>query len=274
MDPLPEAPAAASPVPFRDALRFWARLGCISFGGPAAQIATMHEELVVRRRWLPEARFDHALNFGRLLPGPEAQQLATASGWLLHGARGGLAAGILFVLPAAVLLFALSWIYAVWGRLPAVEGVLWGAKAVVVALLVEAVLRLGKRALKRPVHAVLALAAVAALASGVAFPWLVVGGAVAGLLLPPAPATAPVPVVAAPTRGLLARTLRVLAIGLALWALPLLVLTAIGEPVRLAQQQYLSAPTRHLAVHSKLSSICRICRVDDIIQKLQMCEAI
>lgn len=237
MPPAPDEPPA---VPFREALRFWAKLGCISFGGPAAQIALMHEELVVRRRWLPADRFDHALNFCMVLPGPEAQQLATYSGWLLHGTRGGLCAGILFVLPAAVLLFLLSWGYAAWGSLHAIAGMLWGCKAVVVALVLEAVLRLGRRALRRGVHALFALAAFVLLfAFAVPFPWVVLGAGVAGLLLPGGATPPRDPhLVAAPT-GSLRRTARVLAVGLVLWAAPLGALRLLGEPLPLASEQYL-----------------------------------
>lgn len=233
--PTPETLPA---VPFGAALRFWAMLGCTSFGGPAAQIACLHEELVVRRRWLPAARFDHALDVCMLLPGPEAQQLATYSGWLLHGTRGGLAAGILFVLPAAVLLFALSWLYAAFGTLPAVAGVLWGCKAVVVALVLDAVVRLGRRAVRRPGDAVLASASLALLHAGVPFPWLVLGAAVVGRLLPDrAGAEAPptLPTAPAPWR----RTGRGLALGLCLWGAPLAGLVLLGEPLQLVVAQYL-----------------------------------
>ena len=125
------APAAPS---FRTALQYWARLGWVNFGGPAGQIALMHRDLVTERKWIDEPRFLHALNFCSLLPGPEAQQLATYIGWTLHGMRGGLAAGILFVLPSIFVLLGLSWIYAAHGALPAVAAVLAGVKAVVVAI--------------------------------------------------------------------------------------------------------------------------------------------
>ena len=239
MTPAPNpTPETLPAVPFGAALRFWAMLGCTSFGGPAAQIACLHEELVVRRRWLPAARFDHALDVCMLLPGPEAQQLATYSGWLLHGTRGGLAAGILFVLPAAVLLFALSWLYAAFGTLPAVAGVLWGCKAVVVALVLDAVVRLGRRAVRRPGDAVLASASLALLHAGVPFPWLVLGAAVVGRLLPDrAGAEAPptLPTAPAPWR----RTGRGLALGLCLWGAPLAGLVLLGEPLQLVVAQYL-----------------------------------
>lgn len=112
------------PMPsFREALRFWSKLGWISFGGPAGQIAIMHQELVERRRWMSEDHFLHALNFCMLLPGPEAQQLATYLGWRLHGARGGIAAGVLFVLPPVFILFALSWLYMAGGGLTWIQGI-------------------------------------------------------------------------------------------------------------------------------------------------------
>lgn len=223
-------------VGFAEAVRFWAWLGCVSFGGPAAQIATMHDELVVRRRWLSDEQFDHALGFCTLLPGPEAQQLAAYSGWLLHGARGGLAAGILFVLPGALLLLLLAWIYVAFGTAPAVIAVLWGAKAVVVALVGQALLRIGGRALRTPLHALLALFAfAAAITATVPFPWVVVAAALAGACLPgPTPnATSVLPPHPAATW---ARTLRVLALGLAVWWLPFLLLR--GEPTALARDQF------------------------------------
>ena len=166
----------------RDGPRYWARLGCVNFGGPAGQIAMMHRDLVTERKWIDEPRFLHALNFCSLLPGPEAQQLATYIGWTLHGMRGGLAAGILFVLPSIFVLLGLSWIYAAHGALPAVAAVLAGVKAVVVAIVLDAVLRIGKRALTSPLAVALALAAFAAVATGIAFPWIVLGAGVIGAL--------------------------------------------------------------------------------------------
>ena len=143
---------------FADAARFWIKLGLISFGGPAGQIAIMHRELVERRGWVDEAQFTGALNFCMLLPGPEAMQLAIYIGWKLHGVRGGLVAGLTFVLPAIVLLLVLSWVYAAHGQLPAVAGVLSGLKAAVVALVLQALLKIGRRALAGPLHVVLAVA--------------------------------------------------------------------------------------------------------------------
>lgn len=174
MSPAPEAPS------FVTALRYWARLGCVNFGGPAGQIAMMHRDLVTERKWIDEPRFLHALNFCSLLPGPEAQQLATYTGWTLHGMRGGLAAGILFVLPSIFVLLGLSWIYVAHGALPAVAAVLAGVKAVVVAIVLDAVLRIGKRAVKSRIAVALGIAAFAAVASGIAFPWIVLGAAVIG----------------------------------------------------------------------------------------------
>ncbi|MER3426566.1 MAG: chromate transporter [Pyrinomonas sp.] len=181
---------AASPnepksrISFAAALRFWFKLGFISFGGPAGQIAIMHRELVERRRWIDEQSFLHALNYCMMLPGPEAQQLATYIDWLLHGTRGGLVAGAFFLLPSIFILLALSYIYAAYGHLPAVSSALYGLKAVVIAIVVEAVLRLGKRALHGGAHFVIAALSFFAIhLFRVPFPLIVLGAAVAGLLL-------------------------------------------------------------------------------------------
>jgi len=135
---------------FAQALRYWLKLGFISFGGPAGQIAIMHKELVEKRRWISDAHFLHALNFCMLLPGPEAQQLATYLGWRLHGAKGGIAAGALFVLPSVFILFGLSWLYMAGGHLPWLAAIFHGLLAAVIAVVAEAVLRIGKKALKTP----------------------------------------------------------------------------------------------------------------------------
>lgn len=142
---------------YRDAVRYWLRLGCISFGGPAGQIAVMHKELVEKRRWISNDHFLHALNFCMLLPGPEAQQLATYLGWRLHGAKGGIAAGTLFVLPSMFLLFGLSWLYMAGGDWPWLQGLFYGMNAAVIAVVAEAVLRIGKKALRSPALWILAL---------------------------------------------------------------------------------------------------------------------
>ncbi len=141
------APSPAARPSFREALRFWLKLGFISFGGPTGQIAIMHAELVEKRRWISEGRFLHALNFCMLLPGPEAQQLATYSGWLLHGTRGGVAAGVLFVLPSAVILWALSWLSMAGGNLPWIAAVFHGLQPAVMAIIAAALLRLSGKAL-------------------------------------------------------------------------------------------------------------------------------
>ena len=145
---LPDAPAAPASVSFAEAFRFWLKLGFISFGGPAGQIAIMHTELVERRRWISEQRFLHALNYCMLLPGPEAQQLATYIGWLMHRTWGGIVAGALFVLPSLFILIALSWIYLRFGHVPLVAGIFYGLKPAVTALVLHAAHRIGTRALK------------------------------------------------------------------------------------------------------------------------------
>src|SRR6185295_3286888 len=137
-------------VSFGEATRTWARVALLSFGGPAGQIAVMHRILVEEKRWIGEGRFLHALNFCMLLPGPEAQQLATYIGWLMHGTRGGLVAGALFVLPGFLAIMAFSLVYVLWGYHPVIAGLFLGLKAAVVALIVEAILRISRRALRSP----------------------------------------------------------------------------------------------------------------------------
>ncbi|MDE2093578.1 MAG: chromate efflux transporter [Burkholderiales bacterium] len=178
MRPATDPPAAVS---FAEALRFWFKLGLISFGGPAGQIAIMHTELVERRRWISERRFLHALNFCMVLPGPEAQQLATYIGWLMHRGRGGVAAGALFVLPSLLLLIGLSWVYVAFGQVPLVAGVFFGLKPAVVALVVHAVHRIGSRALKnRWLWAIAAAAFVAIFGFDMPFPAIVIAAALIG----------------------------------------------------------------------------------------------
>src|SRR6187402_3442165 len=136
---------------FREALRFWLKMGFISFGGPAGQIAIMHRELVERRHWISERRFLHALNYCMVLPGPEAQQLATYIGWLMHRTWGGVVAGALFVLPSLLILIALSWIYIEFGNVPLVTGLFYGIKPAVTAIVLQAAYRIGSRALRNEV---------------------------------------------------------------------------------------------------------------------------
>ena len=164
-----------------EALRYWFRLGCLSFGGPAGQIALMHRELVDEKRWISEQRFLHALNFCMVLPGPEAQQLATYIGWLMHRTWGGVVAGSLFVLPSLVVLVVLSWLYMAFGNVPAIAGILYGIKPAVVAIVAQAAWRIGARALKHPVLWVIAAAAfVAIFAFSVPFPVIVFAAGIVG----------------------------------------------------------------------------------------------
>jgi len=180
---LPTSHAPPAAIPFRTALLYWLKLGFISFGGPAGQIALMHAELVERRRWMSERRFLHALNYCMLLPGPEATQLAIYIGWLLHRTPGGIAAGVLFVLPSLFILILLTWIYLVWGHVPAIAGILAGIKPAVVAIVLAAAWRIGTRTLKNGLLVGIALAAFVAIdVLGVPFPLIVLGAAVVGLI--------------------------------------------------------------------------------------------
>ncbi|HVS18242.1 MAG TPA: chromate efflux transporter [Planctomycetota bacterium] len=220
-------------VPFATALRFWAWLGCVSFGGPSGQIAIMHTELVERRRWLSEPRFLHALNFCMLLPGPEAQQLATYSGWLLHGARGGIAAGVLFVLPSVFVLLALSWIYVVHGDVPWIAAIFRGLQAAVLAIVVAATVRIARRAFAQRWMVLVAAAAFVSLRYlDAPFPAVILGAGLLGLLLGrAAPALfarvghagqAPEIEEPPPVEASWPRTCKVLALCLTLWWTPVL----------------------------------------------------
>jgi chromate transporter len=175
--PLPATPS------FAQALVFWLKLGFISFGGPAGQIAVMHQELVERRRWISERRFLHALNYCMLLPGPEAQQLATYIGWLLHRTWGGVVAGGLFVLPSLFILIALSRVYLTFGNVPAVAGLLYGIKPAVTAIVLFAAYRIGSRALRNAVlWSIAALAFIAIFAFRLPFPYIVLGAGIIGVV--------------------------------------------------------------------------------------------
>ena len=175
--------AAPPPIGFAEALRVWAKIGCLSFGGPAAQIALMHRVLVDEKRWIGEARFLHALNFCMLLPGPEAQQLATYAGWLMHGLRGGLAAGILFVLPGALVMLGLAAVFAAYGDVSFVRAVFYGIAAAVLAIVVEALLRIGRRALAgREAYLLAGLAFVAIFFFATPFPLVVLTALVWGIV--------------------------------------------------------------------------------------------
>jgi chromate transporter len=222
-------------VPFREAVRVWARVGLESFGGPAAQIAVMHRVVVEERRWLSEQQFLHALNYCMLLPGPEAQQLAIYSGWLLHGYRGGLVAGWLFVLPGAVVMLVLSALYASYQDITVVAGMFFGLRAAVLAVVFEAVVRIGRRVIDRRSSLWIAAAAfVAIFFLTLPFPLIVLGAALAGYLAgrgrvvdPSAVADAPLP-----DRGGigLGRALRVILLWGGLWLAPVAVITLFLGP--------------------------------------------
>ena len=175
--------ACPAPVSFYEAFCFWLKLGFISFGGPAGQIAIMHTELVEQKRWISEKRFLHALNYCMLLPGPEAQQLAIYIGWLMHRTWGGIVAGGLFVLPSLFILITLSWVYVAFGSLPVVAGIFYGLKPAVTALVLHAAHRIGSRALKnRWLWGVAAAAFVAIFALDVPFPLIVMAAALIGYI--------------------------------------------------------------------------------------------
>ena len=212
---------ARAPITFREALLFWLKLGFISFGGPAGQIAIMHRVLVDERKWIEEGRFLHALNFCVLLPGPEATKLATYIGWLLHGTRGGLAAGILFVLPGALVMLGLSILYAVGRGIPAVEGALYGIKAAVLVIVVEALIRIGKRALKTNfLVGVAAAAFIGIFFFALPFPLIVIAAALAGFFI----TRAPVGSAANSAPEGWRYVAKAIAIGLVLWCAPLLLI--------------------------------------------------
>jgi chromate transporter len=172
---------ASHAVSFREAFRFWLKLGFISFGGPAGQISVMHQELVERRRWISERRFLHALNYCMVLPGPEAQQLATYIGWLMHRTWGGIVAGSLFVLPSLFILIGLSWLYVAYGHVPLVAGLFYGIKPAVTAIVVQAAHRIGSRTLNSWLLWAVAIAAFFGIAAlNLPFPAIIAGAALIG----------------------------------------------------------------------------------------------
>ena len=180
---VPDKVERPAPVTFAAAFLYWLKLGFISFGGPAGQIALMHTDLVERQRWISERRFLHALNYCMVLPGPEATQLAVYIGWLMHRTPGGIVAGSLFVLPSLIILILLSWIYLAFGNVPAIAGILYGIKPAVVAIVLAAAWRIGSRTLKNRWLVAIALAAFAGIAiAGVPFPLIVIAAALAGML--------------------------------------------------------------------------------------------
>lgn len=214
---------------FADATRVFARIGVMSFGGPAGQIALMHRELVEQRPWLTEQQYLRALNFCMLLPGPEAMQLATYAGWRLHGVKGGLMAGLLFVLPGAAVVLLISVLYSLYGRLPLVEAAFFGIKAAVLAIVLEALLRVSKRALKLPAHWIIAgLAFLALFVFSVPFPVVIALAGIAGWLMTRAAAVPdtsqqPVPVS-------MGRTLATVALWLVIWFAPIAIVALLTWP--------------------------------------------
>ncbi len=213
-------------VTFREALATWLKIGCLSFGGPAGQIAMMHRVLVEEKKWIDEPRYLHALNFCMLLPGPEATKLATYAGWLLHGIRGGLAAGILFVLPGALVMLGLSLLYALGQGVPVIEGALFGIKAAVLVIVVEALLRIGRRALKTNfLIGVAAAAFVAIFFLDLPFPLIVAAAAAMGFFTTHKSPAAPVSV-----PGRWRESAFMLAIGAALWCLPVVLAALLLGP--------------------------------------------
>lgn len=221
----PNSPPNSTPVSTPDMIRAFGRIGLLSFGGPAAQIAIMHEELVERRGWLTEDQFLRALSLCMLLPGPEAMQLATYSGWRLRGIWGGLLAGLLFVVPGAIVIFALAFAYISYGKIPLVQAAFVGIKAAVIIVVLQALLRLGNKALAGTSAWILAaLAFFALFIFGLPFPLIIAIAAAYGCLTNrPTPAqstTAPTPPISVP----MGQTLRTITTWAALWAAPMIVL--------------------------------------------------
>jgi len=220
-------------VPFYEAFKFWLKLGFIGFGGPAGQISIMHTEVVERKKWIPENRFLHALNYCMMLPGPEAQQLATYIGWMMHGTLGGIIAGMLFIIPSLVLMTVLSWLYISFGELSVVSGLLYGIKPVVVAIVAYAILNIGRKAIKNWFAAMLAAFAFAALYFfDIPFPLVIITAGLAGFAASyisddfypktiPSNSAIEIPHM----RPSFARTSLQLAAGAALWLIPLIILT-------------------------------------------------
>jgi chromate transporter len=214
---------------FREAVLVFARIGCLSFGGPAGQIALMHRELVEQRSWLSEQDYLRALNFCMLLPGPEAMQLATYAGWRLHGVRGGLMAGLLFVLPGAAIVLIISVLYSLFGRLPIVEAMFFGIKAAVLAIVLEALLRVSRRALNVPWHWMIAVAAFLALfVFAIPFPAVIAVAGLTGYLMTNRHASDGAPRQVTPVRAL--QTVRTIAIWLVIWFAPIATIALITYP--------------------------------------------
>ena len=231
--------AALDKPTFAELLRVFGKIGLLSFGGPAGQIALMHKMLVDEKKWIDEPKYLHALNFCMLLPGPEAMQLATYVGWRLHGVPGGLAAGLLFVIPGAIVVLVLSILYAAFGKLPIAEALMTGVKAAVLAIVVEALLKIAKRGLKADADRWLAaLAFIGIFFLQVPFPIIVLGAAIFGYIRGaslPAPAVTPDTLVTVP----LSATLKTAALWLTIWIVPLLgIVAAFGKTHVLSQMAW------------------------------------
>jgi chromate transporter len=228
-EPTPHPPAAP-PVTLREAIPTWARVGVLGFGGPAGQIAVLHRIVVEEKEWVDEPRFLHALNFCMLLPGPEAQQLATYVGWMMHGVRGGLAAGILFILPGFFILSVLSALYAAYQETALVSALFFGLKAAIVAVVVEALIRIGKRALRGRGSVTIAAAAFISLSLlNIPFPVVVLGAGVVGWMMGRNDASPPIVTEnsALSERASWRRTARVVAICFVLWWAPVALLALV-----------------------------------------------
>jgi chromate transporter len=237
-----ENPSPSITLPtFAEAFRFWVKLGFISFGGPAGQIAVMQRELVETRKWIDHDDFLHALNYCMLLPGPEAQQLATYCGWKMHGVKGGIAAGAFFVIPSIVFLLVLSFIYARFGSIPQIEAVLDGFKAVVVAIVVEAVLKIGQKSFKSRLHIMTAgLAFVAIYFLQIPFPLIVLGALVIGFIVSRVTAgESALPQTPAPVINSKSRIWQTLAVCFILWLIPFLSLLLVYGSENLPVRIYL-----------------------------------
>lgn len=216
----------SEPPSLADATRVWWKIGILSFGGPAAQIALMHKEIVEERDWLSERQFLNALSFCMLLPGPEAMQLATYAGWRLHGTVGGVIAGLLFVLPGAAVIMALAAIYAIFGDVPLVEALFYGIKAAVLVIVVEALLRVAKKALSQRAHWIIAgLAFVGIFFFSIPYPVIVLIAALVGAMMPSAPEEPQIVDMAHVSVG---ATFRTVVTWLAIWLVPLVVLDVLG----------------------------------------------
>ena len=226
--PLENKPGAPAPPTLREATKAWTEIGILSFGGPAAQIALMHRVVVEEKKWLSEEQYLNALSFCMLLPGPEAMQLATYAGWRLHGVIGGLVAGLMFVVPGALVVLALAACYAAFGNVPVVEAVFLGVKAAVLVIVIEALLRVAKKALKSPEHWLVAAASfVAIFFLALPYPLIVFTAALYGFIRFSRASTS---TTAAASRPSFAATASTVGLWLAIWIAPLLALVAVAGP--------------------------------------------